>query len=286
MYVGRYRPGVPASGTRDRRLRGYLVSFARCLRVETDLAAAVLLSVLNLDQSMVLVPETQESQSSVGDGEESQSSDRWLNMDGADESDPPPTSRARKDWNLWNDRRYKRRDARKQGVPLARPAARSRSDAARRIAAEAARMQAQEREQATATAAAADIAAASATAAAAQASMQQAVANAHELQAELKKSRAANYRARKGTYSVQYCYLLSWAFILGLYTNIRWLEQAIQVCKLKRRASSQDPLKSNLPAIVAHATTWFGNAIGEGETRLGSVRAATLRFHMVRKTCF
>ena len=40
MYVGRYRPGVPASGTRDRRLRGYLVSFARCPRVETDLAAA------------------------------------------------------------------------------------------------------------------------------------------------------------------------------------------------------------------------------------------------------
>eukprot|EP01046_Picozoa_sp_COSAG06_P026440 COSAG06_NODE_2274_length_7194_cov_81.563073_4_plen_149_part_00 len=148
-------------------------------------------------------------------------------------------------------------------------------------------MQAQEREQATATAAAADVAAASATAAAAQASMQQAVVDAQELQAELKKSRAANYRARKGTYSVQYCYLLSWAFIiLGLYTNIRWLEQAIQVCKLKRRASSQDPLKSNPPAIVAHATTWFGNAIGEGETRLGSVRAATLRFHMVRKTCF
>ena len=53
MYVGRYRPGVPASGTRDRRLRGYLVSFARCLRVETDLAAAVLLSVLNLDQSIL-----------------------------------------------------------------------------------------------------------------------------------------------------------------------------------------------------------------------------------------
>ena len=41
MYVGRYRPGVPASGTRDRRLRGYLVSFARCPQVETDLAAAV-----------------------------------------------------------------------------------------------------------------------------------------------------------------------------------------------------------------------------------------------------
>ena len=52
-----------------------------------------------------------------------------------------------------------------------------------------------------------------------------------------------NYRARKGTYSVQYCCLLYWAYILGLYTNIRWLEQAIQVCKLKRRASSQaDPV--------------------------------------------
>ena len=55
MYVGRYRPGVPASGTRDRRLRGYLVSFARCLRVETDLAAAVLPSVLNLDQSIFYI---------------------------------------------------------------------------------------------------------------------------------------------------------------------------------------------------------------------------------------
>ena len=52
MYVGRYRPGVPASGTRDRRLRGYLVSFARCLRVETDLAAA---SVLNLVQSVLYI---------------------------------------------------------------------------------------------------------------------------------------------------------------------------------------------------------------------------------------
>ena len=50
MYVGRYRPGVPTSGTRDRRLRGYLVSFARCLRVETDLAAAVFHIILNLDQ--------------------------------------------------------------------------------------------------------------------------------------------------------------------------------------------------------------------------------------------
>ena len=40
MYVGRYELSVPTSGTRDRRLRGYLVSFARCPRVETDLGAA------------------------------------------------------------------------------------------------------------------------------------------------------------------------------------------------------------------------------------------------------
>ena len=53
MYVGRYRPGVPASGTRDRRLRGYLVSSARCPRVETDLAAAANGFVLNLDQSIL-----------------------------------------------------------------------------------------------------------------------------------------------------------------------------------------------------------------------------------------
>ena len=53
MYVGRYRPGVPTSGTRDHRLRGYLVSFARCPRVETDLAAAVLPFDLNLDQSIL-----------------------------------------------------------------------------------------------------------------------------------------------------------------------------------------------------------------------------------------
>ena len=55
MYVGRYELSVPTSGTRDRRLRGYLVSFARCLRVETDLAAAVLPSVLNLDQSIFYI---------------------------------------------------------------------------------------------------------------------------------------------------------------------------------------------------------------------------------------
>ena len=53
MYVERYRPGVPASGTRDRRLRGYLVSFARCPRVETDLAATANGFVLNLDQSIL-----------------------------------------------------------------------------------------------------------------------------------------------------------------------------------------------------------------------------------------
>ena len=35
---------------RDHRLRGYLVSFARCPRVETDLAAAVLPFDLNLVQ--------------------------------------------------------------------------------------------------------------------------------------------------------------------------------------------------------------------------------------------
>ena len=52
MYVGRYELSVPTSGTRDRRLRGYLVSFARCPRVETDLAAAVLRFDLNLDQSI------------------------------------------------------------------------------------------------------------------------------------------------------------------------------------------------------------------------------------------
>ena len=53
MYFGRYEPSVPTSGTRDRRLRGYLVSFARCPRVETDLAAAVLPNDLNLDQSIL-----------------------------------------------------------------------------------------------------------------------------------------------------------------------------------------------------------------------------------------
>ena len=54
MYVGRYRSGVPTSGTRDRRLRGYRVSFARCPRVETDLAAPQTGFVLNLDQSIFL----------------------------------------------------------------------------------------------------------------------------------------------------------------------------------------------------------------------------------------
>ena len=55
MYVGRYELSVPTSGTRDRRLRGYLVSFARCPRVETDLAAAVLPFDLNLDQSIFYI---------------------------------------------------------------------------------------------------------------------------------------------------------------------------------------------------------------------------------------
>ena len=53
MYVGRYELSAPTSGTRDRRLRGYLVSFARCPRVETDLAAAVSQFDLNLDQSIL-----------------------------------------------------------------------------------------------------------------------------------------------------------------------------------------------------------------------------------------
>ena len=55
MYVGRYGPSVPTGGTRDRRLRGYLVSFARCPRVETDLAAAVSQFDLNLDQSIFYI---------------------------------------------------------------------------------------------------------------------------------------------------------------------------------------------------------------------------------------
>ena len=55
MYVGRYELSVPTSGTRDRRLRGYLVSFARCPRVETDLAAAVSQNDLNLDQSILYI---------------------------------------------------------------------------------------------------------------------------------------------------------------------------------------------------------------------------------------
>ena len=40
-HAGRCELDVPTSGTRNRRLRGCLVSFARCPRVETDLAAAV-----------------------------------------------------------------------------------------------------------------------------------------------------------------------------------------------------------------------------------------------------
>ena len=53
MYAGPCELNVPTSGTRDRRLRGYLVSFARCPRVETGLAAAVLPNDLNLDQSIL-----------------------------------------------------------------------------------------------------------------------------------------------------------------------------------------------------------------------------------------
>ena len=37
------------------QLRGHLVSSARCPRVETDLAAAVLSSILNLDQSILYI---------------------------------------------------------------------------------------------------------------------------------------------------------------------------------------------------------------------------------------
>ena len=55
MYAGPCELNVPASGTRDRRLRGYLVSFARCPRVGTDLAAAVLPNDLNLDQSIFYI---------------------------------------------------------------------------------------------------------------------------------------------------------------------------------------------------------------------------------------
>ena len=53
MYAGPCELNVPTSGTRDRRLRGYLVSFARCPRVETDLAAPFLSFILNLDQSIL-----------------------------------------------------------------------------------------------------------------------------------------------------------------------------------------------------------------------------------------
>jgi hypothetical protein len=53
MYVGRCELQLPTSGTREHRLRNYLVSSVRCPRVETDLAAAVLSSVLNLDQSIL-----------------------------------------------------------------------------------------------------------------------------------------------------------------------------------------------------------------------------------------
>ena len=55
MYAGRCELNVPTSGTRDRRLRVYLVRFVRRPRVETDLAAAVLPFDLNLDQSIFYV---------------------------------------------------------------------------------------------------------------------------------------------------------------------------------------------------------------------------------------
>jgi hypothetical protein len=53
MYVGRCELPLPTSGTRDPNLRDHLSSFARCPRVETDLAAAVLSPVLNLDQPIL-----------------------------------------------------------------------------------------------------------------------------------------------------------------------------------------------------------------------------------------
>jgi hypothetical protein len=52
MYVGRCELQLPTSGTRDPNLRDHLFSFARCPRVETALAAAVLPFDLNLDQSI------------------------------------------------------------------------------------------------------------------------------------------------------------------------------------------------------------------------------------------
>ena len=55
MYVGRYRPDVPTSDTRDPNPRDHLLSFVRCPRVETALAAAANGFVLNLDQSIFSV---------------------------------------------------------------------------------------------------------------------------------------------------------------------------------------------------------------------------------------
>ena len=55
MYAGPCELNAPTSGTRDPNLRDHLFSFVRCPRVETDLAAAVLSSVLNLDQSIFYI---------------------------------------------------------------------------------------------------------------------------------------------------------------------------------------------------------------------------------------
>ena len=55
MHAGRCELQLPTSGTRDPNLRDHLFSFVRCPRVETALAAAVLSSVLNLDQSIFYI---------------------------------------------------------------------------------------------------------------------------------------------------------------------------------------------------------------------------------------
>ena len=48
-------PCIPVVLARDPNLRDHLFSFVRCLRVETDLAAAVLQNDLNLDQSIFYI---------------------------------------------------------------------------------------------------------------------------------------------------------------------------------------------------------------------------------------
>jgi hypothetical protein len=50
MYVGRCELQLPTSGTRD--LRGHLLSFVRCPRLEADLGAAANGFILNLGQSV------------------------------------------------------------------------------------------------------------------------------------------------------------------------------------------------------------------------------------------